>query len=198
MPITEAASKHCPGWALSARQGGDMKKPIEDYFLWRLLVRLERFILVAVSVMAMLCVVAGALMRYIFKIDLYGIEEIIILLAMWLYFIGGAYGSYENSHISADMVSNYIKSNKVKRYIRIFVALVTVVCAFILSRWSLQYIAFALKIQDRSISLHIPMLFFRIPIALCFILSFFYGIYHLVNAILDRQPLILDRGSGSC
>ncbi len=166
-----------------------MKKAVEDFWFWRLLLRLERFILVFTSVAAMLCIVSSALMRYIFQSDLYGIEEIIILMAIWLYFIGGAYGSYENSHISADMVSHYIDNESLKKIIRLAAAVVTLICTAIFSKWSLDWLAFSLRINDSSVSLHLPMIAYRLPIALCFILSFFYGLYHLINVALNRQPL---------
>ena len=175
-----------------------MRKPIEHFFLWRVLVGLERFILVAASISAVLAVFLSVLMRYVFETDLYGVEEIIIILAMWLYFIGGAYGSYKDCHITADVLSVYVKSPKAQRALKIFVAAVAVFCCVVLVKWSLTYLAFTLKINAKSISLRIPMVVSQLPICLCFFLSLIYSIYHLINAILGRTPILIDEGDGTC
>ena len=176
-----------------------MKKPIEEYFLWRLLVGLERFILVATGVCAVLAVVLSVLMRYVFKTDLYGVEEIIIILAMWLYFIGGAYGSYKDCHIKADVLSVYVTSPRLKRALGIFVALVAVVCCAVLVKWSWVYLAFTMKIKAKTVSLRLPLIISQLPICLCFFLSLLYSVFHLVNAILGREPLIIGgKGGDTC
>ncbi len=176
-----------------------MAKPVENFFLWRLILGLERFILVAVSVLAVACVVGSVVMRYVLQSDLYGVEEIIILLAMWLYFIGGAYGGYEGSHITADVLSGHLKSRKVKKAVNITVGVISVFCSLVLAKWGLDYLSFSLKINAKTISLHLPLFLSQLPIGLCFILSFIYSIYHLVNIILDRTPRIIPRAGGdSC
>ncbi len=169
-----------------------MKKAFEDSFSWRLLLCVERFVLVAVSVLIVISIVSSVILRYILAIDLYGIEEIITLLAIWLYFIGGSYASYKNCHISADMVSIYIRSPRIQKIQKIFVSLITLISTFILSIWSWEYMHFLWRINEKSVSLHIPMILVRAPIAICFVLSFFYAVYHLINVIIDRKPLTKD------
>lgn len=176
-----------------------MTKPVEDFFPWRLLVTLERFILVAVSVLAVICVVATVIMRYLLKSDLYGVEEIILLLAMWLYFIGGAYGGYEGRHITADVLATHLKSRQALKALNLVVAVISVFCSLVLAKWGIEYLRFALKINAKTISLHLPVFLSQLPVGLCFILSFIYSIYHLVNVILDRTPRIIPRaGGGPC
>ena len=54
---------------------------------------------------ALTCVIfAAVVMRYCFKLDFFGSEEIILLFAWWMYFLGGIGGSQEDSQIKADMV----------------------------------------------------------------------------------------------
>jgi TRAP-type C4-dicarboxylate transport system permease small subunit len=46
------------------------------------------------------------LSRNILRFDLVkGTEELLSLMSAWLYFIGGSIASYEDSHISADLIS---------------------------------------------------------------------------------------------
>ncbi|MDY3868644.1 MAG: TRAP transporter small permease subunit, partial [Pyramidobacter sp.] len=81
-------------------------------FLWNTLLRLQRIVMLLTICITTLAVFIEVIMRYIFKTPLVGIEELAAYVAFWLYFIGGTYGSYERSHISADM-SSLVFKNKV-------------------------------------------------------------------------------------
>ena len=59
----------------------------------------------------------AVLLRYVFHSDLYGYEEIVVIFAFWLYFIGGSYGSYTRTHITADVVSVYVPDGKLKGFL---------------------------------------------------------------------------------
>ena len=167
-----------------------MKKSIEDALLWRLLVKMERLVLVLCSVFIVLVIVLSVVMRYILKSDLYGVEEMIIPLALWLYFIGGAYGSYEGSHIAADIVTELIKSAKILRVIRIIVSGIVLFCSLVFAKWGIDFISWGIQVGGKSTSLHIPLLLSRIPLTICFILMVLYSFYHFINVILIRKPKI--------
>jgi TRAP-type C4-dicarboxylate transport system permease small subunit len=72
-------------------------------------------ITVICSLLLSLIIAAAAFTRYIIGGDLYGFEEWVKLLAFWLYFMGGAYGAYNNTHVSADVVDSYMKNGTFKR-----------------------------------------------------------------------------------
>jgi TRAP-type C4-dicarboxylate transport system permease small subunit len=57
-------------------------------------------------------IVAAAVLRYVVRGDLYGYEEWVKLLAFWLYFMGGAYGAYNDTHVSADIIDAYMPAGK--------------------------------------------------------------------------------------
>jgi len=88
----------------------DRKSPID-------LVLLSFFSIVTVACSLLLSVVisAAAFTRYIIGGDLYGFEEWVKLFAFWLYFMGGAYGAYNDTHVSADVVDSYMKDGTLKR-----------------------------------------------------------------------------------
>lgn len=82
-------------------------------------VLLSFFSLVTVvcSLLLSLVIAAAAFTRYIIGGDLYGFEEWVKLFAFWLYFMGGAYGAYNNTHVSADVVDSYMRDGTFKRSI---------------------------------------------------------------------------------
>ena len=62
--------------------------------------------------------------------------EILALLAIWLYWIGGAYGSYEDSHISADMTGMMIRNERVREIYRMVIRGVTALIAGVFAYWA--------------------------------------------------------------
>ena len=69
--------------------------------LWRGVYAVNGY-LISFCGVALTCVIfAGVIMRYIFKRDFFGSEEIILLFAWWMYFLGGIGGSQEDSQIKA-------------------------------------------------------------------------------------------------
>ena len=67
------------------------------------------------SILLMVIITAATLMRYIFEMDLYGYEEWVKIFAFWLYFMGAGYGAFTGTHISADLISSYLKDGVFKR-----------------------------------------------------------------------------------
>ena len=64
--------------------------------------------------------------RYVLEGDLYGYEEVVKLLSFWLYFAGAAWGAYNRSHVSADLVQSFVPEGRVKRFLVFLKDLVTV------------------------------------------------------------------------
>lgn len=165
-----------------------MRKPIEEFFWWKAFVAFNRGLLLFCCVISVGTIVASVLMRYVFKSDLYGLEEIITLATMWLYFMGGVDGSYEDSHIDADVMSLIIKSDKTKRILKIFIKVVCLGVSIVFAKWGLDYLKWAVAVGGVTQTLRIPMLLSRLPLSVAFILMVFFNAYHLVNAILGRTP----------
>ncbi|NLD24447.1 MAG: TRAP transporter small permease subunit, partial [Bacteroidales bacterium] len=56
------------------------------------------------SVLLVILITSATFTRYVIQADLYGYDEWAKLLAMWLYFMGAAYGAYNESHVTADII----------------------------------------------------------------------------------------------
>lgn len=165
-----------------------MGKPIEEYFLWKLFVKLNRSLLLLCSIIAVGTIVTSVVLRYVFKSDLYGLEEIITLATMWLYFMGGVDGSYEDVHIDADVLSLVIKSKKAKRALRIFVKGVCLAVSVVFAKWGIDYLKWSISVGGVTQTLRMPILLSRMPLSIAFILMVFFNLYHFINALLGRTP----------
>ena len=69
----------------------------------RLLESLEGWILVLTGTAVGVMILANAIFRFL-RVDWFGSEELTMFVAFWLYFVGAACASRDDTHISADMV----------------------------------------------------------------------------------------------
>lgn len=120
--------------------------------------------------------------RYIFATDLFAYEEWLLIICFWLYFMASAIGTYDNSHVNADLLEYVIKRPTV-RWARslLVVAIEFVVCLFAIY-WSV------LMIQDEigsypywqtTIALKIPFLLPRAAVLVGFGFMAFYSFLRL-------------------
>ena len=77
--------------------------------LWKALLQIEHFVVIACCAAMVLLVFDNVLMRYIFKTSFQGMEDLIMLFAFGIYFIGAALSSREETQITADVMSLFIK-----------------------------------------------------------------------------------------
>ena len=170
-------------------------KPIEQTFIWNFMEKLMRWILIVCGILLIIVIAAAVFMRYVMQSTLFGNEEILALLAIWVYWIGGAYGSYEDSHISADMTNLLIHNAKVRKYYQGFVRGLTVVISGVFAYWAVFiYGANIITAGTRTTGLRIPMVTSRIALTVSFTLMFLYAIYHFVRFI---HPLKTDDEGGA-
>ncbi len=160
---------------------------IKDSFLWRALDKTMSFILVASSVILTVMIGICVFVRYILHSDIYGSDEIITLFALWLYWIGAAYGSLEDSHITADMLDLFVTNPKILRMKNIFVKGFTTVTAGILAYWGVgKYLVFNIQNFGYTTALKIPTLLTTSAISIGLFLCFLYSLFHFIAAILSK------------
>lgn len=154
---------------------------LRDTAFWKVLLFLMKLTLVVCSVVSTGCIVAGVVIRYILNGDFYGSEEIILCFAFWLYFIGAAYGSYENSHIKADLLNMYLKNMRWKDGMNLLAQLVTVLSNAVLLCWAIVSMQWAIVKWPLTTSLKIPIAIPRAAILVGLLVMFFYHVYYLYD-----------------
>ena len=106
--------------------------------------------MVIASIFIVISICAIVTMRYVFEIDLYGIEEIIMMVSFWLYFLGSSMGSSEKSQISADILSTYIKNEKYKRILALITSVITTGICMLVTVWAFQFILWSMKMSPKT------------------------------------------------
>lgn len=145
---------------------------------WRILCRAIATVGVAANVGVLIFITATVVCRYILHISLYGMEEIIVLMAYWLYFIGGAYATATDGHIKADLVSVFVSSDRAKYVVRFIAKVVELIVTIAFCRWAFRYFLYTgIAKWPTTAGLHIPHIFMMIPIFIGYGLMAFLSVF---------------------
>jgi TRAP-type C4-dicarboxylate transport system permease small subunit len=147
------------------------------------LVQVQKAILITCNLAIMIIVVASFLARYLFALDFYGAEEILMIFAFWLYFIGGSIGSYERSHIEADFISAWLGDTAVTRALSFLRDTIEIVVLFVLTYWSFLLVKFSIERWPITPGWKIPLLIPQSAITVGFILMAFHTLVHFWRRI---------------
>ena len=157
-----------------------MSHSLQDAIFWRSIVKIMRIAMVICSAATTGCILVAVVMRYILKSNFYGSDEIILVFAFWLYFMGAAYSSYENSHIKADLLNMYIKNMHYKDMLNLVAQIFTVLVNVVLMVWACQFMLWAWEKNPLTTALKIPILIPRSAIFIGLALMLFYHVYYLI------------------
>ncbi|MDR2301873.1 MAG: TRAP transporter small permease subunit [Deltaproteobacteria bacterium] len=151
--------------------------------LAKVLTVIQQYILVVTSLSACLMIIMGAILRYFFEKDFYGSEELILLAAFWLYFIGASLATREDSHIAADLVSSHLKSPFTRLMAKTIKHAVSLCISLLASYWAYKFLAWNFARNPKTPAIKMPYILMQMPILICFILSSLYLVGHLITDI---------------
>lgn len=170
-----------------------MKKVFLSF--WHFMLRAQRVAMLLSICFSTIAVFIEVIMRYFFETPLIGIEELAAYVAFWLYFIGGSYGAYERSHISADLSQlifknklNYAKSHAIT-------SLISALAAFYSLSWAYKYVKWGWVMNEQSRATFLgstyPVFFFQLSIFVGLALMSFYFFIEFFQwfkaAFMDRH-----------
>lgn len=156
---------------------------ITKTLFWKILRALVKYVMILCSAASTICIIYAVILRYIFKSNFYGSDEIILMFAFWLYFTGAVYGSYENSHIKADLVNVYVKNIRIRDFINMIAQVGTTAVNVIFVTWAWNYFMWGLEKMPLSTGLKIPLVIPQSAVFFGLLLMLFYHIVYLIRNI---------------
>jgi len=121
-------------------------------------------IIIMVTVMATCTMFLQVITRYVFEISISGLDELTGHTAVWLYLMGAAYGTYDRSHIKAEMIHLFIKNKRILSGIRTLSTAIAVVVSSYMTVWSYGYVRWSIMKHEVTPTLQIPTVWFQISI----------------------------------
>ncbi|KKK39961.1 hypothetical protein WQ57_01425 [Mesobacillus campisalis] len=153
--------------------------------IWSSLLVIQRVIMILSSAFILIGLGVTVVLRYVFQTGLHGLEELMIIPAFWMYFIGAAYGTYKKEHITADIVSVYLKGEKKRLWLQLIISLINFSLISIFAYWSIEYIIWSISSGASSNVWKYPMYVPQSSILVGFGLMTLYTLVELVKNIIN-------------
>ncbi len=148
-----------------------------------ILLKSQKFILILANIIVTLTLFVTVILRYVLKIDLFGVDELLLIPIFLLYFIGGAQGSYENNHIRADLLESYITSEKALDILKLINQIFVIIIGGIIVYWSFTYLLWSVNSGGNTPGWKIPLYLPHGTILIGFALMLFYTIIQFIQQI---------------
>lgn len=159
-----------------------VESKLEKTLFWKILVKtLEWGLIISGSLVT--CITFAAVIARAFNINLLGYEEILIICAFWLYMFGTAYGSYEDSHIKADILVVMMKEGLRKDIVAVLRNALSVVLGFIFLLWALQLFEWTIANGQQTPVWRIPVTVAQSSILFGLVVSTFFNVVYLYDEI---------------
>ena len=152
--------------------------------LWKVPLFIQKCIMVVGGTVVGILIFVEVFLRYVLGSPLFGIEELILFIGMWLYFMGAAYGAYERSHIKAELINIMCKSERSLAVLRTTASIFTVALAVILVAWTYPYFLWELKKGGTSQALLLPKIICQSAVFFGSVLMAFYFTLELIDNFL--------------
>ncbi|RPI09557.1 MAG: TRAP transporter small permease subunit [Zetaproteobacteria bacterium] len=156
---------------------------MERFFRWSLTV-----LITTVAVMEFVQVVA----RYILKIPVMGLEELLVYCALWLYVLGSVNASREDTQIKANVLDVFMKTERAKLKIRVVADVLSLVTSLWLTWWAWDYFRYALRTWKFSPTLYVPLFWAECSLFVGLVLMSAYVCFYLARHV---KQLLLPRAA---
>lgn len=148
----------------------------------KLLIRIKSYYLIFSTLVLALTFFLVVIFRYILHMDLFAYEEWLLPICFWMFFMGSAVGTYQNTQIKADILENYISNERIKWLRKVSIAAIELIITLFIVYWATLMLIdeFASYPQWQStIALRIPFAVPRVGIWLGLVFMAFYSALHL-------------------
>ncbi|WFA08578.1 TRAP transporter small permease [Tissierella sp. Yu-01] len=128
-------------------------------------------------------VIAQIILRYVLKLPLLGIEELMMYPIIWLFMIGGASASLRDEHIECGMLESFVTNPKVLSIFNIVKYFCSSAISSVITIYTFQMAKYSLKMWKTSGTLYIPMFYAEVALFVGMLLMFAYSLFHLWRVI---------------
>jgi len=132
------------------------------------------------GVLVALTVVLQVILRYIFKVPLFGLEEFSRLIAVWVYFLGAIIGTKWDSHVQGDVAGRIFTSDRSRALIKAIAWVVSLLVCFLFLYHSATYSIWLYGTGERTTGLWWPRIY---SVGSMLFGAFFMTIYSIANVI---------------
>jgi len=137
---------------------------------------------------SLICIVAfgqfvQVVTRYVLQIPVMGLEETMAYPTVWLYMLGAVNASRENTHIRANVLEIFLKSERQHTILAIIGEVISLIVGLWLLSWAWDFTQYAWRVWRESPTLYIPTFYSDVALSLGLVLMMLYTAMHLIRHI---------------
>lgn len=125
-----------------------------------------------------------------------GYDEVIIVMVIWLYFIGNSVSTHEENHIDADVLGLFLKKEVSREVKNIIIDIIEAAMLVALTIYSAKAFLWNISKGSTSITLKIPMAVSYLPLVIGFGMSFVYTLVFLYNHCMKLKDSCKEKKRG--
>lgn len=153
---------------------------LEKTAFWMALQKFLRFGLIVSSCLVTLITFAAVITRAL-NVNFLGYEEILIICAFWLYMLGTAYGSFEDSHIKADVIVVMMPEGYFKTLLALIRNTLSLILGIVFLLWAFQLFQWTIVMGNKTPVWRIPMTVSQSSLLFGLTVATFYNAVYLYN-----------------
>ncbi|MGC9372164.1 MAG: TRAP transporter small permease [Thermovirgaceae bacterium] len=162
---------------------------------WAFLVKTQEWLLTLTSIFVVLIMCVEVFLRYVIKSDLFGLEEIVVIAAFWLYFMGSSYGVYEKSHVKADIIPQMLKPAH-QALLSVIIRFTMAALCILYSVWAVDMVSYSIEWMPKTTGLRIPIFISQSSILAGYILMSLYSVVYFFEDLFRFLEMGNGKGPG--
>lgn len=154
--------------------------------LLSILDKIQSLILISSTIIILILLGLSIVFRYILRINMFGLEELVQMAGFYLYFVGAGYSVRLGYEIKADMVDLFLTNQRKKDIVHMLAHLISIVLAFMFLYWGFSMILWGIEVNPKTPGYHLPILISYVGVELGFLFVF-------INTILNAYKFCFSR-----
>lgn len=140
----------------------------------------------SVLLTTLICIVAlgqfvQVITRYILEIPVMGLEESLLFPTLWLYVLGSVNASRENTHIRANVLEIFLKTERQHQILAAVGEVISLIIGLWLMYWAWDFAKYSLRVWRESPTLYLPTFWVDCALVIGLALMMIFTVMHLVS-----------------
>lgn len=145
--------------------------------------RFAKYLLTALIISVALGQFVQVITRYVLQVPVMGLEETMAYPTVWLYILGSVNASRENTHIRANVLEIFIKTDRGHTFLAIVGEIISLIVGLWLLSWAWDYTQYAWRVWRESPTLYIPTFYSDVALVVGLALMMMYTTSHLMRHV---------------
>ncbi len=145
--------------------------------------RFAQYLLTSLIIMVALGQFVQVITRYVLQLPVMGLEETMMYPTLWLYILGSVNASREDTHIRANVLEIFLKTDRQHRILAIIGEVISLIVGLWLLSWAWEFTTYAWRVWKESPTLYIPTFYSDVALVVGLGLMMLYTALHLVRHI---------------